>query len=198
MLTLGRSANAGILTAYQDVLGSAVGISIRHCKTRLPHARNWKPVAADNLARDAVDYSVLRALCLECRIQFCALFEHECAPVAQWIEQLTSDQQVGGSNPSGRATPYRTSGCCPQDVGADVSEARHDHCPESDARRRRRAQSELHGEHHTDNQMLASELAGGARPDWGSGAARQSPRGESRPPRCRPLLEPDWRPPAAP
>jgi hypothetical protein len=32
MLTLGRSANAGILTAYQDFLGSAVGISIRHCK----------------------------------------------------------------------------------------------------------------------------------------------------------------------
>ena len=26
------------------------------------------------------------------------------APVAQWIEQLTSDQQVGGSNPSGRAS----------------------------------------------------------------------------------------------
>ena len=32
-----------------------------------------------------------------------ALFERESAPVAQWIEQLTSDQQVGGSNPSGRA-----------------------------------------------------------------------------------------------
>ena len=26
------------------------------------------------------------------------------APVAQWIEHLTSDQRVGGSNPSGRAT----------------------------------------------------------------------------------------------
>ncbi len=26
------------------------------------------------------------------------------APVAQWIEHLTSDQMVGGSNPSGRAT----------------------------------------------------------------------------------------------
>ncbi len=26
------------------------------------------------------------------------------APVAQWIEHLTSDQGVGGSNPSGRAT----------------------------------------------------------------------------------------------
>ena len=25
------------------------------------------------------------------------------APVAQWIEHLTSDQMVGGSNPSGRA-----------------------------------------------------------------------------------------------
>jgi hypothetical protein len=25
------------------------------------------------------------------------------APVAQWIEHLTSDQTVGGSNPSGRA-----------------------------------------------------------------------------------------------
>ena len=35
------------------------------------------------------------------------------APVAQWIEQLTSDQQVGGSNPSGRASLLLT----PQHVG---------------------------------------------------------------------------------
>ena len=31
------------------------------------------------------------------------------APVAQWIEHLTSDQMVGGSNPSGRA---KTTTCC--------------------------------------------------------------------------------------
>ncbi len=31
------------------------------------------------------------------------------APVAQWIEHLTSDQRVGGSNPSGRA---KTTTCC--------------------------------------------------------------------------------------
>jgi hypothetical protein len=30
------------------------------------------------------------------------------APVAQWTERLTSDQMVGGSNPSGRATDSRT------------------------------------------------------------------------------------------
>ena len=29
------------------------------------------------------------------------------APVAQWIEHLTSDQMVGGSNPSGRANVLR-------------------------------------------------------------------------------------------
>ena len=27
------------------------------------------------------------------------------APVAQWIEHLTTDQKVGGSNPFGRAIP---------------------------------------------------------------------------------------------
>jgi hypothetical protein len=32
------------------------------------------------------------------------------APVAQWIERLTSDQKVGGSNPSGRATIKRQKG----------------------------------------------------------------------------------------
>ena len=29
-----------------------------------------------------------------------------CAPVAQRIEHLTTDQKVGGSNPSGRATVF--------------------------------------------------------------------------------------------
>src|SRR5664280_2078463 len=32
------------------------------------------------------------------------------APVAQWIEHLTSDQMVGGSNPSGRANTTTCSG----------------------------------------------------------------------------------------
>jgi hypothetical protein len=33
------------------------------------------------------------------------------APVAQWIEHLTSDQTVGGSNPSGRASLPSQSAC---------------------------------------------------------------------------------------
>ncbi len=33
----------------------------------------------------AGDYFAMKALCLECRIEFSALFERECAPVAQWI-----------------------------------------------------------------------------------------------------------------
>ncbi len=32
--------------------------------------------------------------------------ETQGAPVAQWIERLTSDQKVGGSTPSGRAMLY--------------------------------------------------------------------------------------------
>ena len=39
------------------------------------------------------------------------------APVAQWIEHLTSDQMVGGSNPSGRAT-HSGSACKPKGIGA--------------------------------------------------------------------------------
>jgi hypothetical protein len=32
------------------------------------------------------------------------MYHRRRAPVAQWIEHLTSDQTVGGSNPSGRAS----------------------------------------------------------------------------------------------
>ena len=39
------------------------------------------------------------------------------APVAQWIEHLTSDQRVGGSNPSGRA---KTTTCCGRGAGGPL------------------------------------------------------------------------------
>jgi hypothetical protein len=67
----------------------------------------------------------------------------------------TSDQQVGGSNPSGRATPHGASPVAPpQDVGASVSEARHSAGCESDAQSLIRAQREL----QTDSQALIPGL----------------------------------------
>src|SRR5688572_19742562 len=64
--------------------------------------------------------------------------------------------------------------------------------------------SERHGEHHTDNQKLASELVGGAMPDRGSGVlshqkGRQPPGGEEAadlgPTLPRPSTSTRWRAP---
>ncbi len=43
------------------------------------------------------------------------------APVAQWIERLTSDQKAGGSNPSGRATATAAVEARGHSSGADLS-----------------------------------------------------------------------------